>query len=75
LTWRFLRRQPLKLLQADSNCDFEKRCQNEIESELGDETIQANPPSFDQPPNKPANKEKRRKKRKSKKSKPIVPEI
>jgi hypothetical protein len=46
----------LKLLQADSNSDLEKRCQNEIESELGDETIQANPPSSDQPPNQPANK-------------------
>ena len=43
----------LKLLQADSNSDLEKRCQNETESELGDETIKANPPSSDQPPNQP----------------------
>ncbi|CAB4030874.1 Hypothetical predicted protein [Paramuricea clavata] len=63
----------LKLLQADSNSDLEKRCQDE--SGLGDETIQANPPSSDQPPNQPANKEKRRKKRKSKKSKPNVPDL
>ncbi|CAB4019988.1 Hypothetical predicted protein [Paramuricea clavata] len=63
----------LKLLQADSNSDLEKRCQDE--PGLGDETIQANPPSSDQPPNQPANKEKRRKKRKSKKSKPNVPDL
>ncbi|CAB4009079.1 Hypothetical predicted protein [Paramuricea clavata] len=39
----------LRLLQSDSNSDLEKLCQNETESELGDETIQANPPSSDQP--------------------------
>jgi hypothetical protein len=68
----------LKLLQADSNFDLEKSCQNETEAELGDETIQANPPSSDQPPNQPANKEKRHKKRKKckrKKSKPNVPDL
>ena len=65
----------IKLLQADSNSDLEKRSQNETESGLGDETIQANPPSSDQPPNQPANKEKRRKKSKSKKSKPNVPDL
>ena len=48
----------LKLLQADSNSDLEKRCQNETESEVGDETIEANPPSSDQPPNQTANKAK-----------------
>jgi hypothetical protein len=63
----------LKLLQADSNSDLEKRCQNETESELGDETIQANPPSSDQPPNQ--SMKKRRKKRKSEKSKLNVPDL